>query len=185
MPLLELLPLAHSHGDGRSSFASRCVERGARRGRAAIRAGPALTSYTSCGAWSCATILLDFPFGSCFSASFLSPVFFFFFGFASSFRSSLLSSFLPSSLALLLSSARCLFFSFFSVLCFLSPCRTQRTLKTGSTALGKVLETTCAARKTHRRVYTGSRDRDKDNNRNVRSTQSITLFRFIGDRTPK
>ena len=117
LPLLQQLLLALPNG---SSGTSRCVERGARRGCAAIRDGSALICCTSSGASSSsfATILLAFPFGS------------FFFSFASSFRSSRFSSFLPSGLLFLLSSALCFFFSFFSFLCFLSPCRTQRTHKT-------------------------------------------------------
>ena len=95
LPLLELLLLALPNGDNGSSGTSRCVERGARRGCEAIRAGCALICCTSSGASSSssAAILLSFPFGS------------FFFGFASSFRSSRFSSFLPSGLPLLLSSA--------------------------------------------------------------------------------
>ena len=42
LPLLVLVPLAVPHGNGGALLTSRCVERGARRGRAAIRAGSAL-----------------------------------------------------------------------------------------------------------------------------------------------
>ena len=132
LPLLELLLLALPNGDSGSSGTCRCVERGARRGCEAIRAGSALISCTSSGASSSssATILLAFPFGS------------FFFGFASSFRSSRFSSFLPSGLPLLLSSALCFFFSFFSFLCFFFPCGTQRTRKTRSMSPETVRGTT-------------------------------------------
>ena len=174
LPLLRLLLLALPNGDGGSSGTSRCVERGARRGCEAIRAGSALMCCTSSGASSSssATILFAFPFGS------------FFFGFASSFRSSRFSSFLPSGLPLLLSSALCFFFSLFSFLCFLSPCRTQRTRKTQSMSPGTVRGTTRATRKTHRTVQTGSRDRYKDNTTDVRNMQNMYLFGFIGDKTP-
>ena len=148
-PLLELLLLALPNGDSGSSGTSRCVQRGARRGCEAIPAGSALiccTSSSKASSSSSATILFAFPFGS------------FFFGFASSFRSSRLSSFLPSGLPLLLSSALCFFFSFFSFLCFLSPCRSQRTRKTRSMSPGTLRGTTRATRKTHRTVQTGSRD---------------------------
>ena len=176
LPLLELLLLALPNGDSGSSGTSRCVERGARRGCEAIRAGSALiccTSSSKASSSSSPTILFAFPFGS------------FFFGFASSFRSSRFSSFLPSGLPLLLSSALCFFFSFFSFFCFLSPCRTQRTRKTRSMSPGTLRGTTRATRKTHRTVQTGSRDRYKDNTTDVRNMQNMYLFGFIGDKTPE
>ena len=175
LPLLELLLLALPNGDSSSSGTSRCVKRGARGGCEAIRAGSALMCCYSSGALSSssATILLPFPFGS------------FFFGCASSFRSSRFSSFLPSGLPLLLSSALCFFSSFFSFLCFFPPCRTQRTRQTGSMLQGTLQGTTCATRKTHRRVQTGSRDRYKDNTTDVRNMQNMYLFGFIGDKTPE
>ena len=138
-----------------------------------MRAGSAVISCTSSRASSSATILLAFPLGS------------FFFGFASSFRSSRFSSFLPSGLALLLSSVVCFFVSFFSFLCFFPPCRTQRTRKTRSTSPATVRGTTRATRKTHRTVQTGSRDGYKDNGADVQNTQNMHLFGFIGDETPE
>ena len=168
LPLLELLLLALPNGDSGSSGTSRCVERGARRGCEAIRAGSALiccTFSSKASSSSSATILFAFSFGSLF------------FGFASSFRSSRLSSFRPSGLPLLLSSALCSFF------CFLSPCRTQRTRKTRSMSPGTLRGTARATRKTHRTVQTGSRYRYKDNTTDVRNMQNMYLFWFIGDKT--
>ena len=175
LPLLELLLPALPNPESGSFGTSRCVERGMRRGCESIGAASALICCTSSRPWSSssATILLALFFWS------------FFLGFAFSFRFSCFSSFLPSGLPLLLSSALCFFFSFFSFLCFLSPCSTQRRRKTQSMLPGTVQGTTRATRKTHRTVQTGSMDRYKYNTTDVRNMQNMYIFGFIGDKTPE